>query len=284
MIKFLQKSALFFAVTLLVCSCSIENDRIDDQGVETLESIPGLYSKSSANPVGLIKSSASATNYRGLRAWSREFTVKVKNLAYDKKVSIYHETVNGDWVEIPLTYNRSISDEYEIWDGFTNDRWDKVYDDEFVVKYEVNGTTYWDNNAGNNYVMDEASGALFGDPDLAVSIKSIGFFPIYEGKKRFSIVADVKNIAPEKDLQVVYTTDKWNTFSSVPFEFKTFYSNGYNYAIPNPNPYGIERWSTYVDLDGSVEEVEYAVVYKVNGQEYWDNNYTNNYTTKKITY
>ena len=43
----------------------------------------------------------------------------------------------------------------------------------------------------------------------------------------------------------------------------------------------MERWGASIEIPSTVEKVEYAVVYKVNGVEYWDNNYGKNYISKK---
>jgi hypothetical protein len=43
----------------------------------------------------------------------------------------------------------------------------------------------------------------------------------------------------------------------------------------------MERWYSSISMDPSVSKIEYAVVYKVNGTQYWDNNFGKNYIVYK---
>ncbi|WP_405208345.1 hypothetical protein [Aquimarina sp. LLG6339-5] len=277
-----MKKYFYLFISLVVLSCSTEDDFIENQK-DTITT-NGSFLKNT-NPVELTKAWTTYSFYRGYESYTRKFTVKVTNLAYDKNISIYHQKLDGSWDEIPLAYDKSIDNgQNEIWSGTYNLGGygiDQVYDEEFVIRYDVNGITYWDNNNGSNYSMSRTEGAFFADASLNVSVdndfSSFSYSP-YEDKNRFSITVDVRNLAPTKEVGVVYSSDGWETQKYLPLIYRQFWSNGPFYTIQSPNNFGIERWQGYVGLDASQDQLEYAVVYRVNGNEYWDNNYGDNHT------
>ncbi|GAA4273889.1 hypothetical protein U6A24_01885 [Aquimarina gracilis] len=278
-----MKKYIYLLISLVAFSCATDDSLINDQNLENKSEV---IQKSIANDqnVTLIKAWNSYSFYRGFNTWTRRFTVKVANLSYDKNVSVFHEKVDGSWEEIPLSFSISVDDQNEIWTGeyrYTAYTDGKIYDDEFAIKYEVNGTTYWDNNNGDNYRIEEKEiGALFAQPDLNISVDADfdSLYPVYGSDGlRFSVVADIRNISPYKEVEVVYTTDGWQTQQYLSLSYTPRWYSGYNYVLLSPNQFGIERWTGSVNVDESVNTIEYAVVYKVNGQEYWDNNYGRNY-------
>ncbi len=80
-------------------------------------------------------------------------TFKIKNLAYHKKVGIMFRGDDGEWREVEAYYVRPLEDGYEEWKISTNfsERGGHI---EFVGKYEVNGSVYWDNNYNHNFTGD----------------------------------------------------------------------------------------------------------------------------------
>ncbi len=280
-----MKKYFYLIITLFALSCSTEDDAIPNQNSLSLEKSANLKNSS---PVQLVKAWNSYSFYRGFNTWTRKFTVKVANLNYDKSVSIYHEKVDGNWEEIPLSYSISLDNGDEIWEGqyryyaYTPG---KIYEDEFVVKYDVNNTTYWDNNNNNNYKIEEKQiGSFFAEPDLNVSVDSDfdRLYTSFDGvTTTLNIVADVRNISPTKEVQVVYTTDGWETERYFSLAYTKYWYNSYDYVLTSPNPFNVERWTGSVTINEEVDDIEYAVVYKVNGQQYWDNNYGQNYSISK---
>lgn len=271
---------LFVLLSITIFSCSKE----EEFSIEETNTIESTTKNNS--PVQLVKAFNSYSFYRGFNTWTRKFTVKVANLALDKNVSVFHEKVDGNWEEIPLNYSFSIDNQQEIWTGeyqYFGYTGEQIYDNEFVVKYDVNGTTYWDNNNGNNYVIEEREiGYLFADSSLSISVDSAYLFPYFGGGNQLNVIVDVKNVAPAKEVEVVYTTDGWQTKQYLALNFTKYWYSGYQYALVSPNPFNIERWTGSLVLDDTVDNVEYAVVYRVNGQEYWDNNYGNNYIAESV--
>ena len=280
-----MKKYFYLFISLIIVSCSSEDEFIENQeGVITKNDV---FDKNS-NPVNLVKAWTSYSSYRGYQGYTRKFTVKVANLAYDKNVSIYHEKVDGDWDEIPLEYSQSIDEgQYEIWTTEYNLGGygiNSVYADEFVVKYEVNGVTYWDNNNDVNYSMSRNEGFFFANPSLNVSVDTdfVGlYYDSFNDENRLNITVDVRNLAPNKEVGIVYSSDGWQTQEYLSLTYRQAWTSGPLYYIPSPNNFSVERWQGYTGLGKSVDELEYAVVYRVNGNEYWDNNYGKNYTVTK---
>ncbi len=282
-----MKKFIYLLMTLFVFSCTTEDDFIENQ---ELGKSAEIESEKSTNLVSLVKSWTAYGSYRGYTTYSRKFTVKVADLAFDKSVSIYHEKLDGSWEEIPLSYSFDIDDQNEIWTGESNNggyNVSQVYDDEFVVKYEVNGNTYWDNNYGTNYTMSTQDGYFFADPNANVSVDtdftSLSYVPYYD-QNSMTVTVDVRNLAPNKEVGVLYTTDGWQTESYFTLDYRQYWSNGPLFFIQSPNQFGIERWTGNVRLSNSANTVEYVVIYKVNGQEYWDNNYGKNHTVSRRFY
>ena len=276
----MRKLILSVLVCLALFSCS-QNDVNEDIGTQSLNA--NIEKKNLSKEVSLIKAWKSDAFYRGSATYDNKFTVRVANLAPEKKVSIYHERLDGNWDEIPLSFEMQIDDNSEIWTGEFRESGfgiTKTYADEFVVRYEVNGEVYWDNNSAQNYVMSEENGYFFADPNLFVSLDqddTIFTFQPSFNMNDFRISVDVKNMARVKDVQVVYTTDGWNTKKNVKLSYAEFFSIGALSRISSPNSYDVERWVGDAQFDRSVTSIEYAVVYRVNGKEYWDNNYGKNY-------
>lgn len=81
----------------------------------------------------------------------------VKNLGYRKHVEVIYTT--DGWVHTkttPARYRWSTRDqEYWEFSAPPQDLDDAEREIRFAVKYEVNGSTYWDNNAGRDYAVKD---------------------------------------------------------------------------------------------------------------------------------
>ena len=277
----MRKLILSAVTSLALFSCN-QDDINEDQ--TALNDVAFSQPKSLSKEVQLIKAWKSDPSYRGQQTYLSTFTVRVANLHPDKKVSIYHERVDGSWDEIPLQFKMQIDENSEIWSGgFSQQGFgiSKIYADEFVVRYEAGTEVYWDNNDEENYMMNEEDGFYFADQDLNVSVhQSLTTFwyqPAFDANDLI-IHVDVRNMPGDKEVEVVYTTDGWNTQQSFPLEYARLISTDPAYHIFTPNSYGVARWKGTIGLNTSLKNVEFAIVYKVNGQVVaWDNNYGKNY-------
>lgn len=233
-----------------------------------------------ANEVKLIKVNSIFSSYKG--PWLRgNFEVQVANLAYVKNVAIHYKKTDGSWGNFPLSYNRPASAGNEVWSGwFSNtsggqDMPGVAEPIEFAVRYQVNGSVYWDNNGGTNYKIAQNGGTILIDRNVYNAIYS----PSVANTNAVSGYVTVKNNAPVKQVQVHYTLDNWTTVHIANATFNpAFWNGGYSNA-PNPNNYGFEEWSWEVPVGNSATTVKYAIKYTVNGVSYWDNNFGRNYET-----
>ncbi|KAI8903506.1 putative phosphatase regulatory subunit-domain-containing protein [Gorgonomyces haynaldii] len=73
-----------------------------------------------------------------------------------------------------------------------------------------------------------------------------------------------RNLQFEKQVQMRYTLDKWQTFREIALEFE--YSYGF-----------YDRFAFQFDLSGDKQELEFCFSYRVGDQVYWDNNQGSNY-------
>ena len=78
-----------------------------------------------------------------------KITAKVKNIAFAKNVAIHYAQPDGVWVERPLAWQKNFLN-YDLFALTDN----SFITTEFVIRYTVNGETFWDNNGGSNYHVD----------------------------------------------------------------------------------------------------------------------------------
>lgn len=200
-----------------------------------------------SNPAGIGKQSFKGT-----------YEIIIKNLGHEKEVSVWVEK-NDVWEERAAEFSESMTDNVEKWIAPVNQE-----DHEFAIKYKVNGLTYWDNNGGINYMIPEVHNKA------AVVIGRE--FPVLLGssslvKNKLKIHIAVQNIAYQKEIGVIYTTDNWENCHKAIAR--------YSWSMIS----GTEVWSVNLNL-GGVSNVDYVLFYQVNGCEYWDNNFNRNYFIK----
>lgn len=203
--------------------------------------------------------------------------VEVLNLAFEKAVTICYTNDGGEtWNDVQAEYRQPTYDNYEAWE-FTlpakavGHRSSAIF--QFVIKYEVNGQTYWDTNNDDNYYLACGYGntakMVFGSGAFALDQANAYIIPD-ENTVYFTGSVQLLNIAYEKYVRVRYTTDGWATYYDLHASyFETIYSQY--------NQQDVERWVFSVNLPANVTQVEFAVAYAVDGITYWDNNFTLNY-------
>jgi len=209
------------------------------------------------NPVEFgLATSNSFPSGTGSFNYNGKFEIVVQDIAYEKDVSIWARK-GANWENIPAQFAEQLGDGREIWVAPASNG-----EDEFVARYTVNGNTYWDNNQGKNYPFPKAF-----DDFKAISGYNykvvLGEASI--GSNKLHVIIAVQDIAFDKQVGIVFTTDNWATAHQAP----AFYSGELER--------GMERWKVEVNV-GSVSEVQFAIFYRVLGGEYWDNNFWANYT------
>ncbi len=194
----------------------------------------------------------------GKHSFKGTYEIIVKNLGYEKEVSVWVEKC-GIWEERAAEFSESMPENVEKWIAPVNQG-----DHEFAIKYRVNGLTYWDNNNGMNYMIPEVHNKA--------AVVTGREFPILQGssslvKNKLKIHIAVQNLAYQKEIGIVYSTDNWESCQKAIAH--------YSWSMISET----EVWLINVNL-GGVTNVDYALFYQVNGCEYWDNNFTRNYFIK----
>lgn len=205
--------------------------------------------KASENPVQMYSMDHYFSKY-GIY----QYTVYIQidaNSANNKAVYVHHSTSDG-WVDTEATFLIKLDDNTEIWKADISG----VETDKYVIKYVGDGTTYWDNNNGNNYNLNNVAGSA--------NVKAIRRNPYVSST---CIRAVVKNLAYNKIVKVRYTRDNWLTYNDVDLLYVS--------SISETNE---ELWSVDIGLDtNNSGPLQYCIYYEVNGQTYWDNNFGSNY-------
>ncbi len=282
----MKKLLLVFAFSFLLFSCSTD-DLVLDNTTRT-EHKSNARLKQNEN-VRLYSTWGVTQGAYGYYTEIREFKVEVKNLAYHKEVDVLCELTDGTWKFFPLSFSNSTQEGTEIWSG-TAKRSNIPYlvesgfKGKYAVRYKVNGQEYWDNNNGQNYEITGVAGRYLSE-GINVSVYNSNLYQ-YTGSQSASLFidVDVKNLNYKKDVEVVYTTDGWKTSNKAKLNFQSYFTVGPKQMLISPNRFGVEKWSVSINLPTSVQIVDYAIVYRVNGQEYWDNNFGKNYRVTKVTY
>lgn len=192
-------------------------------------------------------------NYEG------EYQIVVQNTAFEKDVAIHGTTGSGaPFSDRVATFQESLPDGRELWKLSTGDQLL-----EFVAKYSVLGMTFWDNNGGANYtqppVFDEFDALLGRVPEVVQG--TAGFSDATD----ITVLSAVKNLAFVKEVGVVFTTNDWASSSVALGHFDHTLKSGH------------EVWKIEAPVGGA-NHVDYAIFYRANGQEFWDNNFWRNYT------
>lgn len=188
-------------------------------------------------------------NYKG------SFQIVVENLAFQKQVSIWAQ-LGSNWQEIPAGFKQSLPGNVELWSAPASNG-----EGEFVAKYTVNSTAFWDNNGGKNYQFPQAFDefvALAG-ADFKVVLGNAGL-----GGGVLDVFIGVPNLDFAKQVGVVFSTDNWATVQTAFAGFSSTMKSG------------LEVWHATTPV-GSPSEVKFALFFRVLGNEFWDNNFWRDY-------
>ena len=246
-----------------------------------------------AAPIELNKADSRMHSKYGYQWQTVEVEAIVENLAYEKKVQLYYQGDDNVWLTADMTYDGIASPGRELWKYSVQRTITGPYTNEaplnlnFVLKYEVNGQTYWDNNDGANYVLDAGTGEY--TPKVIVVDRAYAHAPYtytYNGTSQqisgyFNVSFILQNLGYSKDVEVHYTFDNWATSYVGKAIFNSGVFEGYSY-VSYPNANGVEVWSFYANgaevQNENASQVQFAVKYTVGGATYWNNNQGANFT------
>lgn len=239
--------------------------------------------------IRLLKARTVAAYYSRSYIRIKGFYAELANIAYAKKVFVHHKMSDGTWKDFPLTYIGPAENNAEIrgWEfsygvgtplaaGFAQ----TGFSDEFVLKYIVNGQTYWDNNGSRNYNISSPyiTDGFYLQDGLNISTDLFSSsLRCNSSTGTLQVYADLRNIAYTKEVNMVYTTDNWRTTNNAALSYASTYGYGGSNLNAFPGQQQFEKWAATVTVPAKTTQVKFAVSYKVNGQTYWDNNYGRDY-------
>ncbi len=274
-LKFLQGLILVLAI-FTTGGCLNKNSEISDNDILAEEGVPMQKSNVGyvdASRINLIyartlqtTSGTKTTNYV-------EGFIEVEKPSYDRTVTLHYAMDN----DLTKWYNDISSIKYysESPNGAPGTREILYFKKQinkkitFALKYSRPANRdYWDNNNSKDYCL----GFEYGVSNFAIGTYSVALEKFTAGKNQVkyqktlfgSII--LRNIAYDKDVKIVYSADNWKTSYSI----KAVYAG--------PHFEDAERWNFDGYLGMNVSKIQFKVVYKVNGLEFVDNNFSKNYT------
>ena len=253
--------------------------------ITLLSALLTLGNLQAAEHVRLIHAYSSVGIKNGIHWQNTSLDILVRNLSYEKQVFARIDNCQGEWVDVEAGFHRSIDAEWELWriTGLTHAFAEDsrlaqptsalICDLDFAIGYRSGPNLYWDNNDGQNYVIDANAGSYLTVP---VHLEAAYLYPIADSDE-MSLSGGIflQNLGPEKRVEVIYSTDGWRSQSTVEANYQYRYYYGYS-TTESPNQYGVEYWSFHTKLPHA-EALELAVAYRVNDKIYWDSNLATNY-------
>ena len=264
--KFSAISIFLFLFLILSCSIgSLDNDGKDSGKV--------ISAKASTLPVVRLIYGKAVDDYSGSSSsgWFYGY-IDLENKAYYKQVSVVY-TINSDnnWKEFNASYSASLPGNRERWyfqspsTGFYNG-----INFRFYLKYTVNGTTYYDYNTGSPFNYQVGAGIRANNPELTLGTAIVVFnkATASQSGNGCDIMGEIilKNLAYNKTVNVVYSTDNWKTTKTL----GAYYGHTFNLTENS------EIWYFHTVIPGT--QMKFAISYTVNGATYWDNNNGADYT------
>ncbi|GMQ58473.1 carbohydrate-binding protein [Vallitalea sediminicola] len=205
--------------------------------------------------------------------------INVKNLSADKNITVHYTYDGSNWLDQSASYLKTLEDGSEVWTFKTPEQTYPTYpinhqveyNCKFAVKYEVDGNTYWDNNNGDNYLLQHTTMIYNAPCTLSKSAVMLNDSRYNDYNKSIIGSIYVKNLAYDKNVKVRYTLDNWQTYNEVDANYTRTYDN--NTELWSFDIYGLDdyQWNNY----------HFAISYTVNGVTYWDNNFGDNYNFTK---
>ena len=191
--------------------------------------------------------------------------IVVENLAYEKQVEWIYNADNTGWASVPAAYVKSLGDNMELWEATTNGpiAFDGI---QFAVLYSVNGQDYWDNNGGEDYYVTSSGFALADDVQLSLNHAAWTFVTATQRYAFFGTV-NLRNLAYEKFVTIVYTLDNWASVQTA----------SASYDFGNGGEYEVWRFSIDLPYGTPPQPIDFVIAYEVDGAICWDNNFGSNY-------
>ncbi|WP_163337515.1 endonuclease/exonuclease/phosphatase family protein [Desulfopila sp. IMCC35008] len=206
------------------------------------------------------------------------FGILVKNLAYEKQITVHWAGVDNKWHQLPAFFSCQSGGGREQWYAET------VYSSSvterlpgtisFALQYSVSGMNYWDNNHNSTYFLSTDTGLALGANILLSLIDYNSLLPQSEIMQ--IVVASHWSLLAQR-VFVRWTTDNWRTYHQTLCTLKGNNSIHKTQKVePNPGSNKISLWTGHLRTRKAFK-VEYAIGCVTENGEIWDNNFGCNY-------
>jgi hypothetical protein len=229
------------------------------------------------NPVRLKLAQKEFDSGGGFEVTFFPISVKVQNLAYAKNVAVHYTPDNINWKDFSLDWTAPTFDSYDLFTGTVNEQVEQV-----VIRYDVNGQTFWDNNDFQNYNFQSDSAFVGNNVVLYKATARQGT----EAGGGFTFTTSwlegeilVNNFGFSKNVGIVITVDGGANWTAVQGELAQSTSDGkfsgsgrvWTFKTPELN------------LNPASDSFFFAVFHQdlASGEEFWDNNFNQNYQISK---
>lgn len=187
--------------------------------------------------------------------------VQINSNAAHKEVWLHYCQSGSTWLDKQGGYVTTLPDGSEIWKVTVEGAYGILY----TIKFIGDGQVYWANNNGKNFTENDVLGTANIKAGRITTSETINGTVI-----NFSVT--VKNIGYAKEVGIRYTTDNWATKQDVLLE--------YDHSVSGTNN---EVWTGSITIPTDKKSAfKFCGFYKVNGNEYWDNNFGANYDINYI--
>jgi hypothetical protein len=206
------------------------------------------------------------------------FDVKVKNLAFAKEVAVRYAQSNGVFIEKLMGWQKNFGD-YDLFSLADN----TFNTTQFAVRYATAGQTFWDNNNGTDYHVDDShpntvgGNIILNKATARRGTQAGGGFVFATSWVEGEIL--VKNLSFNKQVGIRLSANNWGTFQDT--------LAGFSGPVPVAEGLSeVELWkfkTPELNLDQSTPVFRFAIFYNnvATGAFFWDNNFGQDYTLSK---
>lgn len=230
-------------------------------------------------PVRLKYATSQAFTVGGVSDAYMYTKAKVSNIGFAKDVQIHFRTPSGTWIEQPLIWIANFGD----YDLFLLNH--GTHTAEFVIRYSVNGVTFWDNNQNVNYHLNNFANTVGGNVVLNRAVAKIGTqvgggFVFTTSWLEGEIY--VNNLSFGKQVGVRLSTDGGLSWQDTNASFVGNIGEG-----TFTTSLGAELWrfkTPELNLDPAATFFRFAIYYRnlATNEWFWDNNFEQDYRMSKV--
>lgn len=243
------------------------------KGVFALVLVNGSFSAYAADEVKLLSNMNVPMTRYGIHWQNSQTKILVKNLAYEKKISVIFEGSEKPTRSF-ANYFGPASDGYEVWVAHSNVSGKDDYT--FRIEYEVAGQTYLGDDDGQAFPL-RVGPVLYNQQAIQQLNTGVNFYGNY-AKITAALQSD---LARAKTVTLHYGFDGEPQLRSRDLSFVAEYMYGYGF-ISSPSVNNSEIWQTSIsEIPDDVSTITYTLSYEAEGTLYTDDNFGRGYTMNR---